>query len=37
LEFASNYWPLDQLDKLSRPFRLDMSGAQVRIGFSYRL
>ena len=36
-EFASNYWPEDQLVKLSRPFRLDMSGAQVRLGFSYRL
>jgi len=36
-EFASNYWPEDQLAKLARPFRLDMSGAQVRIGFCFRL
>jgi len=36
-EYPSNYWPEDQLSLRARPFRLDLSGVQLRVGFSYRL
>jgi hypothetical protein len=36
-EYASNYWPEEELAKLARPFTLDVSGFQARVGFSIRL
>ncbi len=36
-EFPSNYWPEELLPQRVRSFKLDLSGAQVRIGFFYRL
>jgi hypothetical protein len=35
--YPSNYWPEEQDSNRVRPFKLDLSGTQVRIGFSYRL
>lgn len=37
VEYPSNYWPEHLLPNRVRPFKLDLSGAQVRVGFYYRL
>ena len=35
--YPSNYWPEEHQPRWARPFMLDLSGVQVRFGFSYRL
>lgn len=37
MEFPSNYWPEEQLQRRLRRFELDLSGLEVRVGFFFRL
>jgi hypothetical protein len=35
-EYPSNYWPDELLSERVRPFNLDLSGAEARIGLYFR-